>query len=149
MGKLKYIVIHCTDTQECREVTKQDIEQWHIKERGWSRVGYSDLIHIDGFLENLIPFNQDDTVDPWEVSNGARGYNSVSRHICYVGGYNGQDTRTPEQKDCLLDYVRYMIRRYPDVKIVGHNELSTKDCPSFDVQKWLRENNIDEKHIGL
>ena len=28
---------------------------------------------------------------------------------------------------------------YPEAKIVGHNEFSKKDCPSFDVQQWLSE----------
>jgi N-acetylmuramoyl-L-alanine amidase len=149
MGKLKYLVIHCTATPEGREVTKEDIEQWHIKERGWSRVGYSDLIHLDGRLENLIEFDQDDTVDPWEVSNGARGFNSISRHVCYVGGAQSdkpkdlkyfplKDTRTKEQIETLETYVKFMILRHPTIKVVGHNEISNKGCPSFDVQKWLR-----------
>ena len=25
-------------------------------------------------------------------------------------------------------------------KIIGHNEISEKECPSFDVQKWKAEN---------
>ena len=73
MTKLKYLVIHCTDTPAGREIFKADIVQWHIKENGWSKVGYSDLIHLDGSITNLIEFDQDDTVDNWEISNGARG----------------------------------------------------------------------------
>jgi hypothetical protein len=152
MSSLKYLVIHCTDTPEGREVTKADIEQWHIKERGWSRVGYSDMIHIDGFLENLIAFNQDDTVDNWEISNGASGFNSVARHVVYVGGsdknFKPKDTRTPEQKNALEVYVRYMILRHPDIKVVGHNELSSKACPSFNVGNWLRGLCIASNNIG-
>jgi len=160
MGKLKYLVIHCTATPEGREVTRQDIEQWHIKERGWSRVGYSDMIHIDGRLENLIEFDQDDNVDPWEVSNGAAGYNSTSRHVVYVGGADKnkpegfryfpiKDTRTPEQVETLEIYVRFMILRHPEIKIVGHNQISNKGCPSFDVGSWLANICINAKNIGL
>ena len=29
--KLEYLVIHCTATPEGREITKKDIEQWHIE----------------------------------------------------------------------------------------------------------------------
>lgn len=160
MGKLKYLVIHCTATPEGREVTKKDIEQWHIKERGWKRVGYSDMIHIDGTLENLIEFDQDDTVDSWEISNGARGYNGMSKHVVYVGGakstkpswskyYPLKDTRTDKQKETLLTYVRFMILRHPDIKVIGHNEISNKGCPSFNVGEWLRSVCVDERNIGV
>ena len=28
----------------------------------------------------------------------------------------------------------------PDAKVIGHNEISEKDCPCFDVQKWKEDN---------
>lgn len=147
MGQLQLLVIHCTDTPEGREVTKKDIEQWHLKERGWSKVGYSDLIQVSGSLLNLIPFNQDDIVDPWEISNGAKGFNGKSKHVVYAGGYQGKDTRNEFQEYALHVYVKYMILRHPNIKVCGHNQLSSKSCPSFDVPKWLREIGIEEKNI--
>ena len=160
MNILKYLVIHCTATPECREVTRADIEKWHLKDNGWSRVGYTDMIHLDGRLENLIPFDQDNEVDPWEISNGARGFNSISRHIVYVGGsaakkaewmknYPPKDTRTPEQLRTLETYVKYMLIRHPQIRVVGHNELSNKSCPSFDVPAWLKSIGIHENNIGI
>lgn len=158
MGQLKYLIWHCTATPEGRVVTSEDIKQWHLVERGWSRPGYSDMIHLDGELENLIPFNQDDKVDNWEISNGARGFNGVSRHAVYVGGsqswkpfwlnnYPPKDTRTSLQKKAMLIYTKYMILRHPEIKVGGHNQLSNKSCPSFDVPKWLIENGIPDKNI--
>ena len=158
MSQLKYLVIHCTATPELREVSREDIEQWHIKENGWSRVGYSDMIHLDGSLENLIEFDQDDTVDNWEISNGASGYNSISRHVVYVGGaaktkpkdlnyFPLKDTRTHEQHETLELYVRFMIKRHPNIIVCGHNQISNKGCPSFDVPKWLRSICVDDKNI--
>lgn len=148
MRKIKYLIIHCTDTPAGRKVTKQDIEKWHLEERGWSRVGYSDMIHLDGKVENLIPYDDDNYVEPWEISNGARGFNSISRHVVYVGGKNNIDTRTFAQVEALEKYVRKTIENHPDIKVIGHNEVSVKTCPSFDVSNWLKTICIDSKHIG-
>lgn len=152
MAKLEYLVIHATDTPAGRAISKADIELWHTGpksqgHRGWSKVGYSDMIHLEGTIENLIEFDQDDTVDSWEISNGAKGYNSKSRHVVYVGGANGVDTRTQAQRYALEVYVRYMILRHPSIKVIGHNQISTKQCPSFNVTKWLREIGIPNKNI--
>ena len=154
MAALKYLVIHCTATPEGREVTAADIRRWHTSPvsaggRGWKQVGYTDLIHLDGTVERLVDNNEDAMVDPWEVTNGVAGYNSVSRHIVYAGGCDSRmaakDTRTDAQRRALEAYVRDFHRRFPGVKIVGHNELAAKACPSFDVQKWLRELGIENE----
>ena len=157
MGKLKYLVIHCTATPEGREVTKDDIIRWHTSPkhkggRGWRRPGYSDIIYLDGSLVNILPFNQDDEVDSWEISNGARGINGISRHVVYAGGLTkdtkkAKDTRTKEQLYTLNTYVRYMLLRYPHIQILGHNQVASKACPSFDVPVWLKSLGIADKHI--
>jgi hypothetical protein len=134
MATLKYLVIHCTATPEGREVSSADIRRWHTSPvtgggRGWKQVGYTDLIHLDGSIERLVDNNEDGNVDPWEITNGARGYNSISRHIVYSGG---------------VGYVKEFHSRFPGVRIVGHNELAAKACPSFNVQTWLREIGIKQ-----
>ena len=82
---LQYLVIHCTATPEGREVSAADIRRWHtapVSEggRGWRQVGYTDLFHLDGTVERLVGNNEDAFVDPWEITNGAAGYNGVARH---------------------------------------------------------------------
>jgi len=148
MSKLQYLVIHCTATPEGREVTSVEIRKWHTSPvskggRGWKQVGYTDMIHLDGLIERLVKNNEDANVDPWEVTNGVAGYNSVSRHIVYVGGMSKdnkvpQDTRTAAQLRALENYVKDFHLRFPEVKIVGHNQLAAKACPSFDVPAWLK-----------
>ena len=90
MAKLKYLVIHCTATKAGREVTAAEIRRWHTSPppvgRGWKQVGYTDLFHLDGSVERLVRNNEDDNVDSWEITNGAAGFNSVSRHVVYAGG---------------------------------------------------------------
>ena len=155
MARLQYLVIHCTATPEGREVTSAAIRHWHTDPvskggRGWKQVGYTDMIHLDGTVERLVKNNEDANVDPWEITNGAKGYNSISRHVVYVGGVDAnnvkkaRDTRTPAQKEALKKYVLDFHRRFPKVKIVGHNQLSAKACPSFDVSKWLKEIGINQ-----
>ena len=153
MAQLKYLVIHCTATPEGRDVTPDDIRRWHTSPvsaggRGWKQVGYTDLIRLDGTVERLVNNNEDANVDPWEITNGAKGYNSISRHIVYAGGcdksMNPKDTRTAAQENALVAYVRDFHRRHPSVRIIGHNEIAAKTCPSFDVQKWLKSIGINQ-----
>ena len=149
---MQYLVIHCTATPEGREVSAAEIRRWHTAPvsqggRGWKQVGYTDMVHLDGRIERLADNNEDANVDPWEVTNGAAGYNSVSRHIVYVGGCDNhlapKDTRTEAQREALKRYVEDFHARFPQVKIVGHHELNPgKACPSFDIPTWLRSIGI-------
>ena len=149
MAKITHLVIHCTDTPEGRNVTSKDIRAWHtgpISEggRGWKMVGYTDMFHLDGKVERLVDNNEDRCVDPWEITNGAKGYNTTSRHVVYVGGRSAdgktfKDTRTLCQKTAMARYVKDFHGRFPKVLIVGHNQISTKACPSFSVPQWLEE----------
>lgn len=163
--RLKYLVIHCTATPAGREVTADDIRRWHTLPewaggRGWKQVGYTDLIHLDGEVERLVDNNEDAWVDPWEITNGVKNYNGVSRHIVYAGGLDADgrhvDTRTPAQLKSMAAYVHDFHARFPDVRIIGHRDLSPdlngdgkitpnewlKDCPCFNVAAWLREIGI-------
>lgn len=167
MARLKYLVIHCTATPEGRDVSAADIRRIHCSPvsaggRGWKQVGYTDLFRLDGTVERLVNNNEDANVDPWEVTNGAKGYNSISRHIVYAGGcdnsMNPKDTRTAAQKKAMAAYVLNFNRRFPDVKIIGHRDLSPdlngngiiepfefmKACPSFEVSEWLKSIGINQ-----
>ena len=41
-------------------------------------------------------------------------------------------------------YVLDFHRRFPGVRIVGHNQLAAKACPSFDVPEWLESIGIKQ-----
>ena len=156
MARIKYLIIHCTATPAGREVSSAELRRWHTAPvsaggRGWKQVGYTDMIHLDGTVERLVDNNEDANVDPWEVTNGAKGYNSVSRHVVYVGGVDAndvresRDTRTAAQKESLKRYVLDFHRRHPKVVILGHNQVAPKACPGFDVPSWLKEIGINNQ----
>ena len=70
---LKLLVIHCTATPAGREVSAEEIRRWHTAPpneggRGWKQVGYTDMVHLDGTVERLVANNEDDVVDPWEIT---------------------------------------------------------------------------------
>lgn len=159
MGKLKYLILHCTASAEGKELTKEDILRMHtapkhLGGRGWRRPGYADMIYLDGSLYNILPYDTDDKVDSWEITNGAKGLNGMSRHVVYVGGMDiaakkAKDTRTKEQTNTLETYVKFTVLRHPNIEVLGHCDAPgvNKACPCFDVAKWLEEIGIPEKNI--
>lgn len=151
MGKATHIMIHCADTPEGMDVTGDHIRQWHIEERGWSRVGYHHLIRLSGMIEDLIEYDEDDIIEPWEISNGAKGWNGkVLPHICYAGGNGNVDTRTARQQTAMLDLILQAIKRNPKIKVIGHNQVNAhKYCPSFDVPSWCLNMGIPEENIDF
>lgn len=154
--KLTYLVIHCTATPEGRAVSSSQIKDWHTsappRGRGWKQVGYSDMILLNGIVINLVPYDDNDTVEPWEITNGVAGINSISRHVVYVGGMDKDnklpmDTRTKEQRMALANYVRQTIAQHPDIQVAGHNQFANKACPSFSVVQWCLAIGIAPKNI--
>ena len=154
--KVQNLVIHCLATKDGVEVKGSDVIKWHTdkppKGNGWKVPGYTDIIHLNGGVERLVENNEDSIVDPWEVTNGAAGHNSVSRHVAYVGGLDEKgkpkDTRTEGQHKALKKYVLDFLRTNPDAKVVGHYQLNPgKECPCFNVPNWLRFIGVAEKNI--
>lgn len=156
MNKLTFLVIHCSATRAGQEITSAQIRKMHTSPppagRGWKQVGYSDILHLDGVIENLVPYNDDQIVQPREITNGVTGQNSISRHICYIGGVDtdgktAKDTRTEAQKLALGNYIKQVIAAHPQIRIAGHYDFQNKACPSFNVQKFCEEIGINKTNI--
>jgi N-acetylmuramoyl-L-alanine amidase len=155
----KFLIIHCTATREGQNVTPDDIVRWHTSPpphgRGWRRVGYSDMIMLDGSRRTFVKHNGDKWIDDAEITNGVKGFNSISRHVVYVGGLNKEGTRVKNtlndaQSQTLAAIIDEVLRYQPDVLIAGHNQFDNKGCPSFWVPNyleslWIPERNIYEK----
>ena len=142
MKELKYLIIHCTATKEGKDITGEDIRRFHTSPppqgRGWNQVGYSELIRLDGTVETLVNYNEDNWVQAGEITNGAKEYNSCSRHICYVGGVDKDmkpnNTMTTDQYEAIEAYIKRFLYLHPTAIVIGHNMVTNaKACPSFDV----------------
>lgn len=157
MGQqLQLLILHCLATPEGRDVTKDDLTKWHLSPppigRGWKQYGYMAFIHLDGKIEYLTNNNGDDIVDPWEITNGVSGFNSISNHIAYAGGLakdgiTAKDTRTAAQYSSMAGFVLDFVKKHPQVKVAGHYHFANKACPSFDVEQFCEEIGVPEKNI--
>lgn len=123
------------------DVQPQDVLQWH-RDFGWKKPGYADFIDRAGNVHNLNPYNEDGFVSSDEITNGVKGYNDCSRHVCLAGGLSvgGQPENnfTDAQFNTLAQYVRDFLALHPDCEVRGHNEFAAKACPCFSVPEFLR-----------
>jgi len=139
---LKYLIIHSTYTREGNDIEMNEN----------TNHSYSDIIHTNGNIESLLNNNRKNRTNSWDLKYNNEDINTLSRHIAYVGGLNkdntnSKDTRTLEQEETLEVYVKYMIKRHPDIKIAGYNQFKEKFSPGFKVDKWLQEINISKENI--
>ena len=130
MRDIDKIIIHCSATPETVHFDASRIDKWH-RDRGWSGIGYHYVILLDGTIE----YGRD------IKKTGAHtlGHNTGSIGICYIGGMdknmdNAKDTRTDAQKESLLLLLKTLKKLHPQATIHGHNNFSSKKCPSFDAQ---------------
>jgi len=137
--KVKYLVLHCTGSQEGVDHSKRWFLLFFKNERKFSRPGYHIIIAPNGRKDTLVRFDNDGYVQFNELANGVAGYNSVSIHISYQGGIdkygNPKDTRTPAQKKAIEEEVINTKKKFPWIELKGHNELAKKACPSFNVRQ--------------
>lgn len=150
MRQIKYIVVHCTATSQSASVASI-LNGW--KQLGWKNPGYHFLVEQSGAHHILLPVDQ--------VSNGVKGYNSVSINIAYIGGIDTdgkpKDTLNSNQRWKIQQIIDGLLVHFPNAKVLGHRDLSPdtnrngkiepcewlKACPCFDTRTKF---NIPKKN---
>jgi len=123
MRKIDRIIVHCTDTKPNVKISA--ILNYWEKIKGWDAPGYHLIIENNGRITQLLDFRY--------IANGARGFNSNSIHIGYIGRIpNTEILKTLREE---IDYLRQV---YKNPLVIGHRDLPNvnKTCPNFDVQNW-------------
>ena len=127
------VVLHCSDTRPSQQFTIEKLRACH-KARGFGDYpGYHLYVRRDGSLYYCRPVRM--------RGCHVKGWNARSIGVCYEGGhsdspeYKYEDNRTAEQVTVLDEVLRTLLACYPQARLVGHNELSAKACPCFDVRK--------------
>lgn len=120
------------------DIGVKEIRKWHTKGRGWKDIGYHMVVRRNGTIEHGRPITQ--------TPAAQRGYNVRSIAICLVGGVdaNGrpENNFTPPQFAALKREIECCRVDYDVVSIIGHNDVSSKSCPCFDVHDWVYRNLV-------
>ena len=148
--KVDLIIVHCADTFADMDIGAAEIRKWHTdappKGRGWADIGYHFVIRRDGTLETGRDTDKDGDIYE-EIGAHVSGWNKNSIGICMVGG-KGEDGKaennfTDEQFAALETLLRVIKADCPRATVHGHREFDHgKQCPSFDVQEWLKGKNL-------
>ena len=131
MREIKFLAVHCTATPQTATVSS--IQSYWRNVLKWKMPGYHFIIKPDGEVVQLL--------DIEKVSNGVKGFNSVSINISYIGGVDAQnkpiDNRTEAQKKALLDLLKKLKKQFPKAIIQGHRDFPEvkKACPSFEAKE--------------
>lgn len=122
---IKYLVVHCSDTDSDVDIGAKEIHSWH-QAKGWDGIGYHFVIRRNGEVEAGRP-------EYWKPAH-VKGLNAVSLGVCLVG----KDVFTDAQLDSLRMVLGNWIGQHREAKVVGHRDLNrNKTCPNFDANKWF------------
>lgn len=124
MRPLRRIILHYTATPSGVDFNTEDVRTWHIK-RGFADIGYHFLVRLGGDVERGRPVDI--------AGAHAKGHNADSIGVCYVGGGEGEDTRTPEQKAAIARIIDSLRTVFGPMPVLGHRELpgAATLCPGF------------------
>ena len=130
--KINKIFFHCTATSQ--KATVSAIQKYWKENLKWNNPGYHIIVKPDGSWTLLQDFNK--------VTNGVAGHNSDSLHFSYIGGIDskgkGFDNRTKEQIAIFEALYIFFNQTLPNAKFYGHYSFSKKECPSFNVEDFIK-----------
>ena len=140
MRTITLIIVHCSANKADSVLRMADIDRYH-RSLGWKGCGYHYVIKTDGTIQNGR--------DREAIGAHVSGFNDCSIGICLVGGVDSKskpiDNFTDEQKESLAQLLLELKNEYPEAILQGRRDFEgvDKDCPCFDVKKWM------EKHCKL
>ena len=130
------LVWHCTATPEGKEFSRDDIDRMH-RARGFSKIGYHKIIHLDGSVDEGRPES--------EIGAHVSGHNTGTIGYSYIGGVDSagraKDTRTVAQKETMIRLTREAVERYNLRAVLGHRDLSpdTDNDGVVEPHEWVKQ----------
>lgn len=114
----KAIVAHHT---EWDGASVEDIHICHRDEKGWAGIGYHYYIRFDGSIYKGRP----------DDAQGAhvKEFNHNSLGVAFEGNYDVRQEMPQAQFNAWCDLKKYLINKYGNMPIYGHNEVGNSACP--------------------
>lgn len=143
MRKISEIVVHCSATRpnwlngKMTAAKVREIKTWHVRDNGWSDIGYHFVIDRDGTVATGRPVDR--------VGAHTQGRNAGTIGVCLIGGFGSASTDafeenfTPEQDRALRALIADLKKRHGKLAVSGHNQWAQKACPGFHAPKWYGE----------
>lgn len=109
------------------------IRKIHVQQNKWKDIGYHFVIKRNGAIESGRPVA--------EVGAHVNGHNIGTIGICMVGGIS--ETGRPEnnfdkaQFESVQQLIYSLSKKFPIIKLSGHNDYANKACPCFNVHEKL------------
>ncbi len=163
-NRVKYLVIHTTAMaygsthEKVARYFMQDAPN-EVANTGWSRHGYHTTIDYKG---TCVQIYKDDF--PSYGVGPSKNQGSISNQSPNIGNYNTMNLNwigglsfdmTKEQANSLNELVKFYAIRYPEIKILGHNQIynhptkGRKSCPWLDVPTYCKELGINTDNIEI
>ena len=153
--EIEYLVIHTSASWQTW--TAEALHSYFINYLDWSRPGYHVVIEKSGRVKRLLPNSvRSNGVRAFKRKNDISIRNTNSVNICWIGGIKRgnmkntilpTDNRTDAQREKLEAVIKWYVNAYPDIKILGHNQVANKACPCFSAPDWCKSVGIPDKNI--
>lgn len=154
MRTIDFLVLHCTAGSQAW--TARELEAFFRRPvaeggRGWRRGGYHWLVEKDG---QAVQLYSDAIITngtyPY-VGLGIRVSNRNSVHICYSGGVGAlmeaADNRTVAQRVALARLIHDYVAAYPNLRVLGHNQVRPKACPAYWAPQFCQSIGVDPARV--
>jgi hypothetical protein len=146
----KAIVIHTTAGNSGN--SPEDIQSYFLNILRLGKGGYHFIVDQQGRGKDFYDWRL-------EATNGILPSpqrdlsNANTIHLSYIGGINNYNANqavcniSKAQEKAFYEKIQDILEWYPNVVILGHNQINPKWCPSFWVPDWLLRMGISGKHI--
>ena len=154
MRTIEFLILQCTAGSQAW--TARELQAFFMRPvaeggRGWSRGGYHWLVEADG---KAVQLYSDAVVTNGTYPYSGLGINVSNRntvHICYTGGVGklmeAVDNRTVAQKVALARLIKDYLAAYPNLWVLGHNQVRQKGCPAYWVPDFCRLIGVDPRRV--
>ena len=149
---IKHIIIHCTGGSKTSNPARtlsfffnpDDPQKEGLQGRLFERPGYHWLIEQNGDATHTCP----DELRSQGILADAGVTNTNSIQITWIGGYKGKFDISDAQASTIKTLIDKYLEIYEDAKLLGHNQISDKECPNIWVPSFAATLGYKSKNIG-